>query len=147
MVSKLTDLFSSRPPGQLPFGQIMTVLVLVDFVWNVMAHAQKPDFVFRRNRRFHLNRPGGALVQSTTGNRGFRISGSNAGYTMFWGSVKSTGYPLHSPVSPSLPLRCVTECHHISTALYFAVFQTIMLPIWKICDTLVSGSVETATRW
>jgi len=32
-----------------------------------------------------------------------RISGSNAGYTMFRGSVKNTGYPLHSPVSPSLP--------------------------------------------
>ena len=24
--------------------------------WNVMAHAQKPDFVFRRNGRVHLNR-------------------------------------------------------------------------------------------
>ena len=46
----------------------------------------------------------GASVQSTTGSRGVRISGSNAGYTMFRGSVKSTGYPLHSPVSPSLPL-------------------------------------------
>jgi len=23
-----------------------------------MAHAQKPDFVFRRNGRVHLNRPG-----------------------------------------------------------------------------------------
>jgi len=32
------------------------------------------------------------------------ISGSNAGYTMFRGSVKGTGCPLHSPVSPSLPL-------------------------------------------
>jgi len=31
------------------------------------------------------------------------------------GSVKSTGYPIHSPVSPSLPLPCVTVCHHIST--------------------------------
>ena len=29
-----------------------------------------------------------------------RISSSNAGYTMFRGSVKGTGYPLHSPVSP-----------------------------------------------
>jgi hypothetical protein len=28
------------------------------------------------------------------------ISGSNAGYTVFRGSVKGTGYPLHSPVSP-----------------------------------------------
>jgi hypothetical protein len=42
----------------------------------------------------------GASVQSTTGSREVRISGNNAGYTMFRGSVKSTGYPLHSPVSP-----------------------------------------------
>jgi len=27
--------------------------------WNVMAHAQKPDFVFQRNGRVHLNRPVG----------------------------------------------------------------------------------------
>jgi len=26
--------------------------------WNVMTHAQKPYFVFRRNRRVHLNRRG-----------------------------------------------------------------------------------------
>jgi len=60
----------------------------------------------------------GASVQSNTGSRGVRISGSNAGYTMFRGSVKGTGYPLHSPVSPSLPLPCDTVCHHISTGLY-----------------------------
>jgi len=28
----------------------------VEASWNVMAHAQKPDFVFRRNERVHLNR-------------------------------------------------------------------------------------------
>ena len=28
------------------------------YVWNVMAHAQKPDFVFRRKGRVHLNRRG-----------------------------------------------------------------------------------------
>ena len=45
--------------------------------------------------------------------RGVRISGSNAGYTVFQGSVKGTGqFP------PSLPLKCVTVCHHISSALY-----------------------------
>jgi len=60
----------------------------------------------------------GASVQSNTGSRGVRISGSNAGYTMFRGSVRSIGYTLHSPVSPSLPLLCVTVCHHISTGLY-----------------------------
>ena len=59
----------------------------------------------------------GASVQSTAGSRGVRISRSNAGCTMFRGRVKSTGYPLHSPVPPSLPLPCVTVCHHISTGL------------------------------
>ena len=44
---------------------------------------------------------GGGSVQSTTGSRGVRISGTNAGYIIFRGSVKSTGYPRHSPVSPS----------------------------------------------
>jgi hypothetical protein len=30
----------------------------VEASWNVMAQAQKPDFVFRRNGRVHLNRRG-----------------------------------------------------------------------------------------
>ena len=89
----------------------------LDCVWNVMAHAQKPDFVFRRNGRVHLNGRGHQFIVNT-GSRGVRISGSNAGHTTFRGSVKSTGYPLHSLVSPSLPLPCVTVLHHISTGLY-----------------------------
>ena len=52
-----------------------------------------------------------ASVQSTAGSRGVRISGSNAGYTMFRGSVKSTGCPLHSPVSPTLPVRHRVPSH------------------------------------
>jgi len=32
--------------------------ILADCFWNVMAHAQKQDFVFRRNGRVHLNRQG-----------------------------------------------------------------------------------------
>ena len=63
----------------------------------------------------------GASVQSTTGSRGVHISGSNAGCTMFRGSVKGTCYPLHSLASPSLPLPCVTVCHHISTGVYKAM--------------------------
>jgi hypothetical protein len=59
-----------------------------------------------------------ASFQSNTGSRVVRISGSNAGYTMYRGSAKSTAYPRHSPVSPSLPHPCVTLCHHISTGLY-----------------------------
>jgi hypothetical protein len=69
-----------------------------------MAHAQKTRFRLsaKRTSPFKL---AGASVQSTTVSRVVRISGSNAGYTMFRGSVKGTGYPLHSPVSPSLPSR------------------------------------------
>jgi hypothetical protein len=59
----------------------------------------------------------GVPVQSATGSRGVRISGSNAGYTMFQGSVNSTGYPLHLPVSSSFPRLCVTVPSHFSWAL------------------------------
>jgi hypothetical protein len=82
----------------------------------------------RAETRFHLLakrtspfKSAGASVQSTTGSRGVRNSGindSNAGYTMFRGSVKGTGDPLQSPVSPSLPLPCITMCHYVSTGLY-----------------------------
>ena len=67
----------------------------------------------------------GASVLSTTDSQGVRISGSNAGYTMFRGSVKGTGYPCHSPVSPSLSLPCVTVCHHVSTGLYLLLTAII----------------------
>ena len=36
---------------------------LLEFVWNVMAHTQKPDFVFRRNGRVHLNRKGRQFIR------------------------------------------------------------------------------------
>ena len=61
---------------------------------------------------------GGRQFSRLLRSRGVSISGSDAGYTMFRGSVKSTDYPLHSPVSPSFPLPFVTVCHHISTGLY-----------------------------
>jgi len=91
-----------------------------------MAHAQKSDFVFRRNGRVHLNRRG-ASVQSTTGSRVVRISDSNAGYTMFRGSVKSNGYP---PSIRQFPL------HFPSGALLCAItFQ------------LDSTNISSHTQW
>jgi hypothetical protein len=33
-------------------------MAVVDCIWNVIADAQKPEFVFRRNGRVHLNRRG-----------------------------------------------------------------------------------------
>jgi hypothetical protein len=38
--------------------QLHSFLLSVDCVSNVTAHAQKPDFVFRRTGRVHLNRQG-----------------------------------------------------------------------------------------
>ena len=40
--------------------QVMNTIIhlLVEASWNVMAHAQNPDSVFRRNGRVHLNRRG-----------------------------------------------------------------------------------------
>jgi hypothetical protein len=36
----------------------IVVILLLDCFWSVMAHAQKPDFVFRRNGQVYLNRRG-----------------------------------------------------------------------------------------
>ena len=71
----------------------------------------------KRTSPFKSARGGGRQFSRLLASRGVRISGSNAGYTMFRGSVNGTGYPLHSPVSPSLALACVTLCHHISTGV------------------------------
>jgi len=39
------------------------------------------------------------------------MRGSNVGYIVFRGSVKSTGYPLHSPVPPSVRHRVPSHCN------------------------------------
>ena len=72
-------------------------------------------------KRTCLFKSAGHQFSRLLASRGVRISGSNAGYTMFRGSVKNTGYLLHSPVSRSLNLLCVTVCHHISTGLYHII--------------------------
>jgi hypothetical protein len=74
----------------------------------------------KRTSQFKL---AGASVQSTAHSRGVRISGSNgsnAGYTILRGSVKSIGYPLHSPVFPSLspPVRHCVPSHFNWTLLH-----------------------------
>jgi len=83
-----------------------------------MAHVQKPDFVFLQNGRVHLNQWGRQFSRLLAAEVG--TCGNNTGYTMFRGSVKGTGYPFHSPVSDSIPLPCVTMCHHFSNGVYLA---------------------------
>jgi hypothetical protein len=115
------------------------ILVRLQHHWIVRRGQLKCDgtnakIIFRLSaKRSSPFKSAGASVQSTAGSRGVRISVSNAGYTMFRGSVKSTGYPLRSPVSPSLPLPCVTVCHHISTGVYH---------YWDPPNLLFNGCLE-----
>ena len=89
----------------------------------------------------------GASVQSTTGSRGVRISGSSAGDTMFQGCVKSTGYPLHSPVPLHFPSRaspCAITFQLDSTSLIsfasllFVPFPTSSPSMLQFTRTTVS---------
>jgi hypothetical protein len=93
----------------------------------------RADTIFRLSaKRTSPFKSEGASIPSNAGSRGVRMSCINAGYTMFRGSVKSTGYPLRSPVSPSIPLPCLTECHLISTGLYcnYTVARPSRLNTW-----------------
>jgi hypothetical protein len=47
-----------RPWGTGFVPSLLAYDEIVDCVWNVMAHAQTPNFIFRRNGRAHLNRRG-----------------------------------------------------------------------------------------
>ena len=76
----------------------------VDCVWNVIAHTQKPDFLFRAKWTSAFKSAGGRQFSRLLAAEVCGISGSNAGYTMFRGSVKGTGYPLHSPVHLNRPV-------------------------------------------
>jgi len=66
-----------------------------------MAHAQEPDLVFVAKPTSPFKSAGGRQFSRLLEAEVYAISGNNAGYTMFRGSVKGTGCTLHSPVYPS----------------------------------------------
>jgi hypothetical protein len=89
---------------------------MVEASWNVMTHAQKPDFFFRRNGRVHLNRRGcqfsrllaaevcaSAVVMLDT------PCSEVVRRVLATHSIRQ--FPLH------FPSRAWTMCHHISTGL------------------------------
>ena len=89
---------------------------VADCVWNVKAHAQKPDFVFRRNGRVHLNRRGRQFSRLLAAEvcESAVVMLDTPCSEVVW-RVLATHYirqfSLHFP-------PCVTVCHHISTGLY-----------------------------
>ena len=107
----------------------------------------------RAETRFRLSakrtspfKQAGASVQSTTGSRGARISGSNAGYTMFRGSVKSTGYLLHSVDSLHFPSRAspcaITFQLHSSCDFILANKKK-----YQVFKSVEQGQLETAAMF
>jgi hypothetical protein len=65
---------------------------LLDSRLRLKCDGTRPEIRFRLSaKRTNTFKSAGVSVQSTTGSRGVRISGNNAGYTMFRGSVKSNG--------------------------------------------------------
>jgi len=116
-------------------------MIQVDCVWNVLAHAQKPDFVFRRNGRVHLNPRGrqfsrllaaelcaSAIVMLDTpcSEVVWRVLATH--------SIRQ--FPLH--LNP-----CVTVCHHTSIELYHI---TVELCYRKIIS-FASFSGESGFRY
>jgi hypothetical protein len=77
--------------------------LLVDCVRNVMAHAQKPDFVFRQNGRVHLNRRGrqfSLLLAGEPYTSAYRVCTARASLcsVVMWRSLvthSSLLFPLH----------------------------------------------------
>ena len=85
-----------------------------------MAHAQKPDFVFRRNWRVHLIWRGRQFSRVPAA----KVCASAVLILVMLDTpcseVMWRVLATHSirQFSPSLPLPCVTVCHHISVGLY-----------------------------
>jgi hypothetical protein len=55
MVTGLHGYDTSGVWNARPASRMQSASCAVQARWNVMAHTQKPDFVFRRNERVHLN--------------------------------------------------------------------------------------------
>ena len=94
----------------------------VDCVWNMMAHAQKPDFVFRRNGRVHLNRQGHqfsrlVMLDTPSSEVVWRVLATH--------SVRK--FPLHFP---SLASRCAITFQLDSTYV-----KRKMNDYWQVTDT------------
>jgi len=94
---------------------------VVDCVWNVMAHAQKQDFVFRRNGRIHLNRQGRQFsrllaVELWASAVVMVVMLDTPCSEVVWRVLATHSmrqFPLYFPPPP-----CVIVCHHVSVGLY-----------------------------
>jgi len=98
-------------------------LQILDCVWNVMAHTQKPDFVFQWNGRVHLNRRGRQFSWLLAGElctSACRVCTAHASLhsVVMWGLLVTHSillFPLHFPSRAS---PCAITFQLDSTSLY-----------------------------
>ena len=107
-------------------NKIFLLQVEVEQKRNVMAHAQKPDLVFKRHGRVHLYRRGCQFSRLPAA----EVCASAV--VMLDRPCSDTvhdcaGYPFHSPFSPSLLHPCVSVCHHIPFLLYVRMYCTVQV--------------------
>ena len=126
-----------------------------------MAHAQKPDFVFRRNGRFHLNRRGRQfsllLAAEVCASAVVMVVMLDTPCSELVWRVLATHsirqFPLH------FPSRASNVCHHISTGLYHNFSHYLIHGIifggrgeilnikWMYFDFLYSFCLKQFTFW
>ena len=94
-----------RPCTNVQTGPLREQFYIKSQYWNVMAHGDVWEWKWRGNWRMEwvASTLHSTSEHATIGSRGVRISGSNAGYTMFRGSVRVQAtrsirqFPLHFP--------------------------------------------------
>ena len=106
-----------------PFLLPVVANLIYIVVGNVMAHAQKPDFVFPRNGRVHLNRWGRQFSRLLAAEvcASARVMLDRPRSKVAW------EYWVPTPFAsfPSLPLPCVTVCHQVPNELYLLSFSSV----------------------
>jgi len=98
---------------------------VVDCVWNVMAHMQKPDFVFWRYGWVHLNRRGRQFSRLLAAEM-CAISGSNVQRLCegYWIPTPFTSFPFTTPpVCHSVQSRFKRSLHML--VLFAALFLIV----------------------
>ena len=105
---------------------ILSIYLLTTWCWRNESRGQLKCDGTRAENRFRLSAKRTSPFKSAGGRQFSRLLAAEVCASavvildtpcseVVW---SGTGYPLHSPVSPSLPQPCVTVCHHITTGLY-----------------------------
>ena len=109
---------------------------IVDCIWNVMAHAQKPDSVFHQNEQVHLNQRGrqfSRLLSAEVCASALVMLDTPRSKVMweYWLPTPFTSFPFTSPpVRHRVPSCFKCSLHQIYLTLYWNIFSYSIKQIW-----------------